>query len=71
MHNNTVLLLIDECVGLAKGNPPPRLVWPVRLLHHSYAVDDRAHAHTQGAPRAVGGHVREVRLGVKSDGLVA
>ena len=65
------MTLFDERVGLAQGNPPAWLVRPVGLIHHPNAVDDRTHTHAEGAPRTVRGHMREVCLGVKSDGLVA
>ena len=65
------MTLFDERVGLAQGNPPAWLVRPVGLIHHLNAVDDRTHTHAEGAPRTVRGHMREVCLGVKGDGLVA
>ena len=64
------VLGVDQRVGLPWGDPP---AWEVLLLlvGHADAVDDGTDADAERAPRAVGGHPRQVGLGVKGDGLVA
>ena len=64
------LKLINQGVGLSKGDAPARLVL-VRPLHHSNTINDRTHANAQRTPGAVGRDIREVCLRVKGYCLVA
>lgn len=63
--------LLHQRVGLPQGDAPARLVLALRSWGHADAVDDRAHAHTQGAAGAVRGHARQVGGGVKGYSLIA
>lgn len=58
------------CRAQGQGQPSPGLVGRCPG-HHADAVDDRAHAETQGAARAAGSDRGQVRGGVKLDGLQA